>query len=91
VKVIEKGREQRGWAKECRCTGEGNGGGGCGARLLVDEEDLTAYRQTDMLWDAYGHCVTFKCPECWVETDLLVSRGSVSEVVWKRVWKRQQK
>lgn len=35
MKVLEKGREQRGWSKECRCTGNGNGGGGCNALLLV--------------------------------------------------------
>jgi hypothetical protein len=27
MKVIEKGREQKGWAKKFKCTGEGNKGG----------------------------------------------------------------
>lgn len=40
MKVVKVGREQKGWAKEFVCTGSGNGGGGCRARLLVSEEDL---------------------------------------------------
>jgi len=40
MKVIKPGRPQRGWSKECKCSGKGNGGGGCGAVLLVEQGDL---------------------------------------------------
>ena len=69
MKVLEKGRPQKGWATEATCTGHGNGGGGCGAKLLVEEGDLyqTAHHSYDGSSDYY---TTFKCPECGVETDL---------------------
>lgn len=28
------------WSKECECTGQGNGGNGCGAILVVEWSDL---------------------------------------------------
>ena len=37
MKVLEKGP---GWSMEVRCTGAGNGGCGCGARLLVERGDI---------------------------------------------------
>jgi hypothetical protein len=40
MKILKKGRPQKGWATEAKCTWEGNGGGGCGALLLIEEEDL---------------------------------------------------
>lgn len=40
MRIIEKGRPQQGWSREEICTGKGNGGGGCGARLLVEQGDL---------------------------------------------------
>lgn len=68
MKVLAPGREQKGWSIEATCTGHGNGGGGCGARLLVEESDL---------YCTYSHCrdetdshITFKCSSCCVETDL---------------------
>ena len=91
VKVLKEGREQRGWAKSCRCTGENNGDGGCAAVLLVDEADLTAFKSTDMLGDVNYRSAGFKCPGCGVLTDLYVNRKptGLPEAVWKRVWKRQ--
>lgn len=69
MKVIQKGREQTGWSKETKCTGMGNGFGGCGAILLVGENDL--YRTTHSLHDGTtDHYNTFRCCECGVETDL---------------------
>lgn len=69
MKVIKKGRPQKGWAQECECTGSGNKGGGCGATLLVEEGDLfqtyASYMGRDEEW-----FVTFKCSECGVLTDL---------------------
>ncbi len=40
MKVIKPGRPQKGWSHEFTCTGDGNGRGGCGAILLVEQEDL---------------------------------------------------
>jgi hypothetical protein len=68
MKLIKKGREQRGWAKEFECTGIGNGGGGCGAILLVEQGDVYQTVYYNM-----GDCSvsnTFTCSECGVETDI---------------------
>jgi len=69
MKVLKKGRPQKGWAIKCVCTGAGNGNGGCGAKLLVEEADLyeTRSHHYDGSTDYY---VTFTCPECGVQTDI---------------------
>jgi hypothetical protein len=69
VKVLEKGRGQRGWSTEATCTGKGNGGGGCGAKLLVEQADIFETTHTDMKMET-DHFATFKCVECGVLTDL---------------------
>lgn len=71
MKVIQKGDGRKGWAKEFKCTGSGNGNGGCGATLLVEEGDLYRTHSYDY---GGGHDVftTFKCPECNQETDVSV-------------------
>ncbi len=69
MQVIKKGRPQRGWAKEFTCSGKGNGGGGCGAVLLVEQGDLYKTHNYDY---GGGHdvYVTFRCAECGVQTDI---------------------
>lgn len=69
MRVLKKGRPQKGWATEAKCTGGGNGNGGCGALLLVEEGDLfeTSSGHYDGSTDYY---TTFKCPECGVLTDI---------------------
>ncbi len=67
MKVLKKGRPQKGWAKELLCTGNGNGGGGCGAKLLVEKADL--YQTSSSCRDETDYFVTFRCPECGVQTD----------------------
>jgi hypothetical protein len=69
MKTLEPGRPQKGWAKELVCTGDGNGGGGCGAKLLVEEADVfrTMSNHYDGSTDYYN---TFKCCECGVLTDI---------------------
>jgi hypothetical protein len=71
VKVIKKGRAQKGWAKEFTCTGRGNGDGGCGALLLVEQADVfqTSSSHYDGSTDYYN---TFKCV-CGVLTDIVGS------------------
>lgn len=68
MKVIKPGREQRGWSTEQVCTGKGNGNGGCGATLLVEQSDL--YLTESHARDETTTYVTFRCSACGVETDL---------------------
>ncbi len=70
MKILEKGKyEQTGWAVELECTGEGNGLGGCKAKLLVEQGDIysTKSEHYDGSTDYYK---TFRCASCGVETDL---------------------
>ena len=69
MEVIKKGRLQRGWTKKFTYTGLGNGGGGCGARLLISEYDL--YQTISEHYDgSTDYFTTFCCCECGVETDV---------------------
>jgi hypothetical protein len=68
MKVIKKGRTQKGWAKEFECTGAGHGGGGCGAILLVEEADI--FQTSSVLWREEIKFNTFKCVECGVLTEI---------------------
>lgn len=69
MKVIEPGTGQKGWSGKFRCTGKGNGDGGCGALLFVEQNDLYETRRgyMDGSTDYY---TTFTCSECGVETDV---------------------
>ena len=66
MKVLEKGP---GWGIEVICSGKGNGGCGCGARLLVERGDIYLTHSYDY---GGGHEIyyTIRCPECHVETDI---------------------
>lgn len=68
MKVIKPGRSPEGWSKELKCTGKGNGGGGCGAVLLVGEGDLYRTYEFEREGNGVSH-VTFRCPQCRVQTD----------------------
>ncbi|MFC1644865.1 hypothetical protein ACFL08_02470 [Patescibacteria group bacterium] len=69
MKVIKKGRKQKGWSKEFTCTGAGNDGGGCGAVLLVSKGDI--YKTSSHHYDGSSEYYnTFTCPCCKVETDI---------------------
>lgn len=68
MKLIKKGREQQGWAQEFKCSGKGNGGGGCDALLLVEQGDL--FRTYESHQGETDSFVTFECSECKVHTDL---------------------
>ncbi len=86
MKVIKKGRPQRGWAKQITCTGKGNGNGGCGAVLMVEEADLfhtyRSYMGRDEDW-----FVTFKCSECGVLSDVKGYPGRAQELPHYNDWK----
>lgn len=68
MKVVKKGRPQKGWAKKLKCTGGGNGDGGCGAELLVEEDDLF-HTVSTALWET-DYYITFRCTACGVLTDI---------------------
>ena len=68
MKTISKGRKQKGWAKEFRCTGGGNQGGGCNAVLLVEQADL--FSTESHARDETTYYVTFRCQECGTLTDI---------------------
>lgn len=70
MKVIKKGRDQRGWSGNFECTGRGNGGGGCGAVLLVEQSDLFKTSRGDYVNPVTSICVTFQCSECDIMTDI---------------------
>ena len=69
MRVLKPDRQQQGWSKKVTCTGSGNGGGGCGAKLLVEQPDIYLTHRFDY---GGGHDVykTFSCGACGVETDL---------------------
>jgi hypothetical protein len=70
MKIIKPGREQKGWAREEDRTGHGNDGGGCGARLLVEEADLFVTSRGGYGDDSPDLFLTFKCAACGVATDV---------------------
>lgn len=84
MKVIEKGRPQKGWAREYKCTGSGNGDGGCGALLLVEQGDL--FQTQRNCRDETDYYVTFKCPDCGVLTDIGTSPFCPANLPTQREW-----
>lgn len=80
MKVLKPGREQKGWAKHVRCTGSGNGRGGCGATLLVEQGDL--YHTHSSHYDGSNETyVTFRCCKCSVETDIAGVPAAVEDAI----------
>ena len=89
MKIIKPGREQTGWTTEEKCTGAGNGGGGCGAVLLVEQGDI--YRTFRHCRDERDEFHTFACSACGVETDLAKRPpfAAPSKAVWLEAAKRE--
>lgn len=71
MKVTKHGRKQTGWSKTFKCSGAGNGHGGCGAKLLVEQGDLFKTYRNAMGRDSQTF-YTFRCSECGVLTDIEV-------------------
>lgn len=69
MKVLKPGRPQKGWSRKFTCTGKGNGDGGCGAQLLVEQGDVYNTHHYDY---GGGHTIynTFRCPSCKSQTDI---------------------
>ena len=68
METLKKGTGQKGWSVIITCTGKGNGDGGCGAELRVEESDL--FRTESHARDDTTAYTTFRCQECGVLTDL---------------------
>lgn len=77
MKVLRKGNSE-GWEIKRTCTGDGNGGGGCKAYLLIEESDI--YLKED---NRMGLNFTFKCPECGCETQ--IARKSIPQRIQNKV------
>lgn len=58
------------WEIKQTCTGFGNGNLGCGANLLVDEEDIFVTFLDDYRTPQTEYFYTFKCPVCGRLTDI---------------------
>jgi hypothetical protein len=80
MQVLAKGTVQKGWSTEVTCTGSGNGNGGCGAKLLVEQPDL--FITSSSARNEIDHYVTFKCDECGRFTDI----KSRSKLLPQREW-----
>lgn len=88
MKVIIPGREQKGWAREYTCTGEGNEGGGCGAVLLVEENDL--FTTTSSCMGEIDYYVTFKCEACGILTDIKERPAHTKKLPTEKEWLQWQ-
>lgn len=87
MKVLKKGRPQKGWASEFECTGEGNDGGGCGAKLLVEQGDL--FKTYSHARDETTEYVTFICSGCVVLTDIeggILPSATAKDLPSKQKW-----
>jgi len=69
MKVLVQGRQQQGWTTEATCKGSWSEGGGCGAKLLVEERDIEVKRHTDYTGDTETFA-QFTCMACGVATVL---------------------
>ncbi len=84
MRVLKKGRVQKGWAEEYNCTGDGNGGGGCNALLLVEFKDV--YKTFRHCYDETDTFYTFRCASCGVETDMKDYSGPKDGIPNKKAW-----
>ena len=65
MKVLEKGP---GWSIKVRCTGTGNGNGGCESLLLVEAGDI--YVTCNSYYEDTEFFYTITCPVCGMKTDI---------------------
>jgi hypothetical protein len=80
MKVLEEGP---GWSIEAVCTGVGNGGAGCGSKLLIEEGDI--FRTESYAMGESTTYATFTCCKCNVDTDLSIRQ------VPSRIWDKMKK
>ncbi len=70
MKVLEDGKNPRSWTTKIVCSGNGNGGQGCGAKLLAEFDDFRHFPRQEFQWRIAPEAVVCKCPQCGVLTDL---------------------
>lgn len=87
MKTVKEGRKQGGWTKKFKCSGKGNGGGGCGEKLLVFQTDLYQTNQQSVGDSSPEYFITFCCHKCGVETDV---EGVVAKPLGKRPTEKQR-
>ncbi|ARK07537.1 hypothetical protein LAV_00162 [Sphingobium phage Lacusarx] len=79
MKIITPGRDQQGYSVEHKCSGHGNGGGGCGAVLLVELADMRYFPGVPgSSWGSRDPAVMFRCCQCNVLTDLPVTKWPIN-------------
>lgn len=73
MKILEEGKK---WSINCRCRGFGIIGGGCGALLEIEANDIYAIikkvedETSELMYLRDEYCYTFKCPCCNIETEI---------------------
>lgn len=88
MKVLKPGK---GWNLEVTCTGKGNGDGGCGAKLLINKEDIYQTRSYDL--DGFSdRYFTICCVQCGIETDideklipLIIQRNALTKEEYDKI------
>lgn len=75
MKIIEPGKHMSlEWEGAFHCTGKGNGGKGCDAKLEIQESDLFGTYSSSMGRDETRY-ITFMCPCCGALTDVASTDG----------------
>lgn len=88
MKVLEcPTRPPVAWSAKRTCTGSGNGGGGCKAKLLVEAADLFLTREFEREGSGKAHA-TFRCPLCGKLTDLPTIPNTGKTILEHGQWKR---
>lgn len=73
MKILEEGKK---WSIQSRCAGIGINGGGCGALIELEDDDievvlkLTDSVVEDEMYTEREYSYTFKCPCCNIESEI---------------------
>ncbi len=73
MEILKEGKK---WSINSLCTGIGINGGGCGAELKIEADDIKAViklidaETPDILYTKRDYCYTFKCPCCNIESEI---------------------
>lgn len=87
MEVLKEGTP---YAVDITCTGNGNGGKGCGAELRASREDMRWFAEQEFPWRIQPAAVTIRCPGCGTMTDLLREdwpRDYAKLTPWTGAWR----